>query len=95
MFSLPEYPILFVTGLSASTCRFPGAPAHSRVSFSDETMNEGTVATYECERGFELLGPTRRACEANGKWIPDGIPFCGKLILNVLVRWLSRILIEP
>ncbi|CAB3226423.1 unnamed protein product [Arctia plantaginis] len=43
-------------------------------------MSEGTVATYECERGFELLGPTRRACEADGKWIPDGIPFC---VLNV------------
>ncbi|XP_022832640.1 CUB and sushi domain-containing protein 3 isoform X1 [Spodoptera litura] len=68
-----------IQGLSA-TCHFPGAPAHSRVTFSDETLTEGTIASYECERGFELLGPTRRACGANGKWAPDGIPFC---VLNV------------
>ncbi|XP_075990740.1 uncharacterized protein LOC142986246 isoform X3 [Anticarsia gemmatalis] len=72
--------LTFVQGLSASTCRFPGAPAHSKVTFSEETMGEGTVASYECERGFELLGPTRRVCGANGKWTPDGIPFC---VLNV------------
>uniref|UniRef100_A0A2A4J811 Sushi, von Willebrand factor type A, EGF and pentraxin domain-containing protein 1 n=1 Tax=Heliothis virescens TaxID=7102 RepID=A0A2A4J811_HELVI len=43
-------------------------------------MSEGTIASYECERGFELLGPARRLCGANGKWTPDGIPFC---VLNV------------
>lgn len=61
-----------------SKCRFPGAPAHSSVVFSDETLGPGTVATYTCERGFELLGPSRRVCEADGRWLPDGIPFCGK-----------------
>lgn len=58
-------------------CRFPGAPAHSSVSFSDDNLGPGTVATYMCERGFELLGPSRRVCE-NGQWLPEGIPFCGK-----------------
>ncbi|XP_031346688.1 uncharacterized protein LOC116173386 isoform X1 [Photinus pyralis] len=60
-------------------CRFPGAPAHSNVIFSDETLGPGTVATYTCERGFELLGPSRRVCE-HGQWLPEGIPFC---VLNV------------
>lgn len=69
--------LYFFPGLSA-TCHFPGAPAHSRVTFSDETLTDGTIASYECERGFELLGPTRRVCGANGKWTPDGIPFCGE-----------------
>ncbi|XP_063372812.1 seizure protein 6 homolog [Cydia amplana] len=71
--------LLFIAGASA-TCRFPGAPAHSHVTFSDETLEEGSVATYACERGFELLGPARRACGDNGRWSPDGIPFC---VLNV------------
>ncbi|XP_060809810.1 CUB and sushi domain-containing protein 3 [Amyelois transitella] len=72
-------PIL-VTGYASATCRFPGAPAHSQVTFSDEARVEGTVATYTCERGFELLGPARRVCGPNGRWTPDGIPFC---VLNV------------
>ncbi|KAF5305313.1 hypothetical protein FQA39_LY09278 [Lamprigera yunnana] len=60
-------------------CKFPGAPAHSNVVFSDETLGPGSVATYTCERGFELLGPSRRVC-GNGQWLPEGIPFC---VLNV------------
>ncbi|CAG9771055.1 unnamed protein product [Ceutorhynchus assimilis] len=62
-----------------SGCKFPGSPAHSSVEFSDETLGPGSIATYTCERGFELLGPNRRICE-NGVWQPEGIPFC---VLNV------------
>lgn len=70
--------ICFVSGLLAlENCHFPGAPAHSNVVFSDETLGPGTVATYSCERGFELLGPSRRVCE-KGVWLPEGIPFCGE-----------------
>ncbi|KAF2350881.1 Sushi/SCR/CCP domain, partial [Trinorchestia longiramus] len=61
---------------SGLCCGFPGAPAHSTVSFSDDTMREGTVATYICDRGFELLGPARKICLNNGTWSPPGIPFC-------------------
>uniref|UniRef100_A0AAR5PZ31 Sushi, von Willebrand factor type A, EGF and pentraxin domain-containing protein 1 n=1 Tax=Dendroctonus ponderosae TaxID=77166 RepID=A0AAR5PZ31_DENPD len=63
----------------AGGCKFPGSPAHSSVEFSDETLGPATIATYSCERGFELLGPSRRVCE-NGAWLPEGIPFC---VLNV------------
>lgn len=67
-------------------CTFPGAPAHSTVVFSDENLGPGTIATYTCERGFELLGPSRRICQNNSIWLPEGIPFCGKSInlLNIL-----------
>ena len=62
-----------------SNCGFPGAPAHSTVSFSpSDVVREGTVATYGCDRGFELLGPARRVCGNNGTWGPQGIPFCGE-----------------
>lgn len=63
---------------STTSCRFPGAPAHCSIVFSDENLGPGAVATYTCERGFELLGPSRRVCE-NGNWLPEGIPFCGEL----------------
>lgn len=66
-------------------CRFPGAPAHCSVSFSDDALSTNTVATYSCERGFELLGPGRRMCGEDGQWTPEGIPFCGEYI-NISVR---------
>ncbi|KAG5328387.1 SVEP1 protein, partial [Acromyrmex heyeri] len=77
-------------------CGYPGAPAHSSVRFTirdsddiideedellkDTTLPVGTRATYSCERGFELLGPARRDCQAEGSWVPEGVPFC---VLNV------------
>merc|ERR1712198_727724 len=69
-----------------------GAPAHSSVEFSNRgggtgpgggaqrDLGAGTIAEYNCDRGFELLGPARRVCGANGTWSPQGIPFC---VLNV------------
>ncbi|KAM7346681.1 uncharacterized protein ACRADG_006502 isoform 2-T2 [Cochliomyia hominivorax] len=60
-------------------CSFPGSPAHSTVVFSNVNLTDGTIASYTCERGFELLGPARRVCEKS-IWIPEGIPFC---VLNV------------
>uniref|UniRef100_A0A182N1G5 Sushi, von Willebrand factor type A, EGF and pentraxin domain-containing protein 1 n=1 Tax=Anopheles dirus TaxID=7168 RepID=A0A182N1G5_9DIPT len=63
----------------ARACPFPGTPAHGSVHFSDDTLANNTVATYDCERGFELLGPSRRVC-IDGQWIPEGIPFC---VINV------------
>uniref|UniRef100_A0A182PUA4 Sushi domain-containing protein n=1 Tax=Anopheles epiroticus TaxID=199890 RepID=A0A182PUA4_9DIPT len=65
------------TGTSGKGCPFPGVPAHGSVIFSDESLVNNTVATYYCERGFELLGPSRRVC-IDSHWIPEGIPFCGK-----------------
>lgn len=79
--------VLTITGLvgcwatsTETRCKFPGAPAHSTVSFSNDTLTTGAIATYTCERGFELLGPARRVCESTGEWLPEGIPFC---VLNV------------
>ncbi|XP_043664051.1 uncharacterized protein LOC122627181 isoform X1 [Vespula pensylvanica] len=85
-----------VQGSISVGCGYPGAPAHSSVRFTgsgiddvideEETLlketelPEGTVATYSCERGFELLGPARRQCQTEGTWTPEGVPFC---VLNV------------
>ncbi|XP_011149089.1 uncharacterized protein LOC105188998 [Harpegnathos saltator] len=83
-------------GSNSAGCGYPGAPAHSSVRFTgtdvedvldeedallkDIMLPEGTVATYSCERGFELLGPARRQCQSDGMWAPEGVPFC---VLNV------------
>ncbi|XP_037077748.1 sushi, von Willebrand factor type A, EGF and pentraxin domain-containing protein 1-like isoform X2 [Pollicipes pollicipes] len=64
----------------ACGCGFPGAPAHSTVTFSTDAIGVGTVATYTCDRGFELLGPARKECQGNSTWAPAGIPFC---VINV------------
>lgn len=79
LFPLPEQPTASpqVAPAGGGGCKFPGAPAHSTVQFTDESLPNGAVASYSCERGFELLGPARRVCD-NGQWIPEGIPFCGK-----------------
>ncbi|XP_014612345.1 PREDICTED: uncharacterized protein LOC106791312 isoform X1 [Polistes canadensis] len=85
-----------VKGSISTGCGYPGAPAHSSVRFTGSSIDdvideedallketelpEGTVATYSCERGFELLGPARRQCQAEGTWTPEGVPFC---VLNV------------
>ena len=35
----------------------------------------GTNVTYVCNPGYTLFGPTRRTCQANGRW--DGVkPYC-------------------
>ncbi|XP_022695665.1 uncharacterized protein LOC111264227 isoform X4 [Varroa jacobsoni] len=61
-------------------CGYPGSPAHGDVTFSDDTLAVGTIASYHCDPGYELLGPSRRRCTANATWVPQGIPFC---VLNV------------
>lgn len=60
------------------TCGYPGSPAHASVTFNTSHVTAGTAASYTCDNGYELLGPPRRICQANGTWSPIGIPFCGK-----------------
>ncbi|KAH9399906.1 C-type lectin (CTL) or carbohydrate-recognition domain (CRD) [Tyrophagus putrescentiae] len=65
-------------GVAAQTCGYPGSPAHAIVSMSPQgPIQSGTTATYNCDNGYELLGPARRTCNENGTWTPLGIPFCG------------------
>ena len=41
-------------------------PKNGRVTF--ESTRVGSVATYECNNGFVLVGKSSRACQATGKW---------------------------
>lgn len=67
----------------SNACGYPGSPAHASVILSTEKIAPGTIATYTCDNGYELLGPPRRACNTNGTWTPAGIPFCGKCRRNL------------
>ena len=92
---------IFLADKVSSLCGYPGAPAHSSVEFSNRgggtgpgggaqgDLGAGTIAEYNCDRGFELLGPARRVCGENGTWSPQGIPFCGKhciLFQKIIVK---------
>lgn len=65
---------------AGATCGYPGSPAHASVTFNTSHVLAGTAANYACDNGYELLGPPRRICQANGTWSPIGIPFCGKYL---------------
>nr|XP_037272904.1 uncharacterized protein LOC119164801 [Rhipicephalus microplus] len=77
--------LIGVAGLTTSatpdnSCGYPGCPAHATVAFSRDDMTPSTVATYVCDPGYELLGPSRRVCTVNGTWVPEGVPYC---VINV------------
>lgn len=48
-------------------------PANGRVILGTTTV--GSIAVYECNRGFGLLGTSTRTCQANGQW-SDQAPTC-------------------
>ncbi|XP_014247487.1 sushi, von Willebrand factor type A, EGF and pentraxin domain-containing protein 1 [Cimex lectularius] len=79
-FFLPLLAGILSSAFADTKCGYPGAPAHSTVEFSKKDLSVSTIATYRCEAGFELLGPPRRICTAQGTWKPEGIPFC---VINV------------
>ncbi|XP_076318875.1 uncharacterized protein LOC143229897 [Tachypleus tridentatus] len=72
--------MVYNTIILVHSCGFPGSPAHASVKFTKEVVVPGTEAIYNCDQGFELIGPTRRVCKENGSWTPLGIPFC---VLNI------------
>ena len=84
-FSLSLFLFFHVYPMShvVNSCGYPGSPGHASVTFSSETIEPGTVATYTCDNGYELLGPPRRTCAENGTWVPSGVPFCGKWYVSI------------
>ena len=48
-------------------------PTNGQVSL-DMTIYEA-VASYSCNEGFILMGPTARTCQSNGNWT-DNAPVC-------------------
>ncbi|XP_015517072.1 sushi, von Willebrand factor type A, EGF and pentraxin domain-containing protein 1 isoform X1 [Neodiprion lecontei] len=57
-------------------CSHPAVPVNAKVSLSTETLNPGTLATYNCDAGYELFGQSTLTCSNRGKWQGE-LPFCG------------------
>ena len=41
-------------------------PNNGQVSLNGTTL--GSIATYTCDTGFDLIGDMERICQANGNW---------------------------
>ena len=61
---------------SGKTCVTPAAAAHATVSFNSNFV--GDDATYQCEAGFDLIGPSGITCLDQPKFAvwSDMFPVC-------------------
>lgn len=57
-------------------CGHPAVPPNAIVSLSNDDLAPGTLATYECDEGYELFGGHQKECTLRGDWKGDS-PFCG------------------
>ncbi|XP_015909943.2 P-selectin isoform X1 [Parasteatoda tepidariorum] len=57
-----------VIGATEKTCPHPAVPLYSSVTLSNNDRTVGTIATYECDEGYELFGESTRACLPTGEW---------------------------
>ena len=51
---------------------------------ANDTIEADAVAVYECNQGYQLLGPSKKVCQEDGKWMPEDDIFCYKE--NLVVR---------
>ena len=59
-------------------CANPSEEIHGRSDVNctqNDNYATGSVASYRCEKYYELLGPEFRTCERNGEWTGN-IPIC-------------------
>lgn len=47
-------------------CGYIGSPTNGKVRVTKTSY--GGVATFECDDGYDLVGPNMRTCEVDGKW---------------------------
>ncbi|CAG9857786.1 unnamed protein product [Phyllotreta striolata] len=70
--------IVVRTNAQGTKCNHPAVPLNSRVTLSTPEPQVGTVASYQCDEGYETFGDTKATCSPAGKWIGEP-PFCDLL----------------
>jgi hypothetical protein len=58
---------------TANACSAPPVPANG--ALSPPTGTTGSVSTYSCNAGFQLVGATTTTCQASGTW-SAAVPVC-------------------
>ncbi|XP_028966823.1 CUB and sushi domain-containing protein 1 [Galendromus occidentalis] len=48
----------------------------SRLLVEVSSYNAGSVASYSCQEGYQIVGEFTRVCRPNGRWEPPIIPTC-------------------
>ena len=76
----------------AKSCPHPAVPLYAQVTLSPTDssglLKFGSTATYQCDDGYELFGPSVRTCHSSGKWTGD-LPYCGKYIFYIFYHLLG------
>ena len=49
--------------------------------YFDGAANFGHTVTYSCDRGYDLIGPVMRTCQADGRW-NGSVPTCASEMLG-------------
>ena len=61
--------IVFLTGFAAVTCPLLPVPVSGTIDLTDTTV--GSVASYSCDDGYDLVGDMMRVCQSDGMWSGD------------------------
>ncbi len=71
--SLDLFPCTHIWITTAVGCDYLEAPENGHVVHSGTTI--GSVVTYSCFPGYELIGETTQTCLESGEWTGNA-PFC-------------------
>ncbi|XP_064485872.1 uncharacterized protein LOC135398392 [Ornithodoros turicata] len=74
--------VVYATLLSfCYACPHPRLANGAKISYgmelsSRDGFNERTVASYSCDPGYKIVGPSEAICQRNGSWSPSELPVC-------------------
>ena len=73
--------------ISTTECPMLDDPANGTVTWT--SLTTGSVATYECDPGFELVGEMNRICQTNSQW-SGAPPICRRMCTNVCLFFRTK-----
>lgn len=68
--------VAFVAPFVSSACKHPERLPNAGQFFSSSVFDSGTTVDYVCDPGYDILGNQQRICQSDGRWLPQGVPFC-------------------